>query len=404
MSKINKEESGDSLPEFQNPYKNPKWWENDRPPEGEAPLEEIVDELTTEVTQRLLTEEGIVELAPSPQPITKPNRSEEKRTWQPDSSWRSPITLISSDQVFKELDEFLGLDFLPKISSELAEHVCSRIENSEPFYILDIDELSTSIESFRSSREKTDQSQRELKNAVDQFIFRKFKQIAEDALQLDVLSNYSLPGPHVLDIRAWQELERLHGKVGILLTFIALTGLENMVSVSTQGISLDVSFYQSPETITKLLPLDGMVSNAAKSMKFTISNLSNSTKRKIDFVPDKKNLGIFPDWWNVVQKHFGVISVEEMLKIEAFCVWDDPSFVRQNSSLQTSQTSGFFTSLQFSLPRSYDPPLVVTRFGKRDFSLGSLTPEQILLCLGTLNQFENYQRTTGKIQSESAQS
>ncbi|HNQ16906.1 MAG TPA: hypothetical protein PKJ26_02120 [Candidatus Woesebacteria bacterium] len=404
MSKINKEQSGDSLPEFQNPYKNPKWWENDQPPEGEAPLEEIVDELITEVTQRLLTEEGIVELAPSPQPITKPNRPEEKRTWQPDSSWRSPITLISSDQVFEELDEFLGLDFLPKISLELAEHVYSRIENSEPFYILDIDELSTSIESFRSSREKTDQSQRELKNAVDQFIFRKFKQIAEDALQLDVLSNYSLPGSRVLDIRAWQELEKLHGKVGILLIFIALTGVEHMVSVSTQGISLDVSFYQSPETITKLLPLEGMVSNAAKSMRFSISNRPSSTKRKIDLLPDKKNLGIFHDWWSIVRRHSGVINLDEVLKIEAFCVWDDPSFVRQNSNLQTSQTSGFFTSLQFSLPESYDPPLVVTRFGKRDFSLGSLNPEQILLCLGTLNQFENYQRTTGKIQSESAQS
>ncbi len=36
MSKINKEQLGDELPEFQNPFRNPKWWENDLPPEEVA--------------------------------------------------------------------------------------------------------------------------------------------------------------------------------------------------------------------------------------------------------------------------------------------------------------------------------------------------------------------------------
>ncbi|MBP9781241.1 hypothetical protein KBC89_01150 [Candidatus Woesebacteria bacterium] len=405
MSKDKEVHQNPVFPEFQNPFKNRKWWENDRPPEGEAPLEEIVDELINEVTQRLLTQEGIVELTPpNPQPVAKTKFPEKKLTWQPDPSWRAPISLISSFEVFEELEEFLDLDFLPNVAANLTKHIYSRIENNEPFYILDITELSSDIAVFHSLRDRTAESKTVLENAIEQFISRKFKLIGESAIQLDILSSYSLPGDRVLDISAWQELEQTHGKVGLLLIFIALTGLEQMVSVTTQGVSLDVNFYQSPETITNVLSLEGTVSNAAKSMTFSVSNHIDSTKRKIDLVPDKKNFGMFPDWWNVVRKYSGVTELEEVLKIEGFCVWDDPIFVRQKSNFDASQTSGFTTSLQFSLPESFDPPLVVTTFGKRDFSPGTLTPEQILLCLSILDRFENYLPTTAPIQSNSVQS
>lgn len=326
----------DSFPKFQNPFKNFQWWENDRPPDGEANLWEIKHELIDELANRLQQKNSIVELKP---PITVPQKKavkkEAKRTWQPDPSWHEPIILISTEGILQEAENILSethkvfaVDFLPNLAYD-CRHFWPDLQIT-------------------------------------------LNAIANTAYNFELIDKNSGPGESVFDYTAWNFFTGIWGDFGVAIVLSYLCNLDDYLVVHRDMLSLALdSIVLDHNLVESILPLNGSISKlgAKKSepIQLEIESFEGGNEYWINVNP-LATFGQFPDW----EDKFSTENLTPLLPIHSLKL----SVVIENDPHHSQ--GAFETSLRFELVGSDEPPILVESELCNYSDETGLTPVQIV--------------------------
>lgn len=336
MSKDKEVHQKTDFPEFQNPFKNPKWWENDSPPNGEANLGEIKNELVDEMDLRLKLKAGIVELKPTiTKPEKKPAKKEIKRTWQPDPSWHAPLPKLSELNIVDEVENILdesshkpSFDFLPFLA-----HDCHRFWP----------EFQTILNSM-----------------------------ANTAQNLDLIGDYYEIGESIYDRTAWNFFKGIWGDFGVTILLAYLCKLDDYLVIHSDKLTLNLeSLLYDHELIEAILPLAGSISNPkskkAKPIRLKIDTYEGGDEYWVDVDPFAE-FGQFPDWEN----QFSIENLTPLIPIHSLNLSVPIKKFIENTKAK------FKTSLRFELFNSKEPPILV-KSKRCNYSCSTgLTADQIV--------------------------
>ncbi|MCA9372792.1 hypothetical protein KC921_01685 [Candidatus Woesebacteria bacterium] len=319
---------------------------------SEVPFAEIEEPEMAEEVENQLEEEPAV-----------------KRTWQPDPSWHAalgtPKTLSQKDLV--EIEEYIhnpqsNIDFLEPLADDFTWKEQLTIKTDE--------EYADTLRRWQ----------------------RRFNQVAETAVRLEILTKSHEAGAAIHRVSVWNRLRERHGLIGLCLVFVHVAQLSETALLDNKQLKVehefDLDVAQLPESLSTVPATLQNPWTGLECAKLRLRREPNNTFF-VNNLSLGRSLSEFPNWKAACEQSTREgTNLEISLFVQLRCSLDHPT---NKKCTPADASQSFEVTLLFRLPNSNEPPLQscsITRVFK-----GIISPANVVAYLSAFTPIRDRKKS-----------